>query len=437
MQTGYVACGKRLMTRRRLILTVAGLAFVVSAGVFFLRDRDRRLKEALARSVQAALDERDLAKAKRLIDGWAAQRPGDGAADYYRAELAVRRDDPVAAMDAIRRALQHGYPERPIEVLRAVLLARAGKFDEAEPLLRRARAEPGGPRPEIAEALARVYLGTFRLAEASKALDWWAELAPQDPRPHLWRNQIDERVSADPGDLARNYHAALQRDPDLDQARLGLADALRKARRLSEADAEYAIYLGRNPTSVDGHVGAGEVAMLRGDLSAATRHFREALALDARNPVALRELGLIHIRNGRYSQARDFLETAVEVAPDDTEVRYNYALALKLAGDDALAAEETLATDRLRAEQQRIADLRKALNQNPDDDDLRAEVAKWLIDRGHEKEGLGWTELILRKKPGHPPTCRLLAEYYTKKGNAGLANYYRLAASPGAEKPPR
>jgi type IV pilus assembly protein PilF len=206
---------------------------------------------------------------------------------------------------------------------------------------------------------------------------------------------------------------------------------------LAEADAEYATYLGRNPRSVAAHDGAGEVALLRGDLSSATRHFNEALAIGPKDPVALRQLGLIEIRNGRYIQARDLFAKAVEVAPDDIEIRYNYALALKLAGDDARAAEETLVTDRLRAEQQRIADLRVALRQNPDDDDSRAEVAKWLIEHGHEEEGLEWTELILRKKPGHPANCQLLADYHAKKGNFGLANYYRLGASPSYEKPPR
>ena len=32
---------------------------------------------------------------------------------------------------------------------------------------------------------------------------------------------------------------------------------------------------------------------------------------------------------------------------------------------------------------------------------------------------------ILAMKPNHPPTCRFLADYHARKGNQGLANYFR------------
>src|SRR6516162_2155111 len=118
----------------RAHVVTAGLVvvvLVVLAVAVVVRTLDQRRDDALSLSVRSALENRDLEKAKGLIDGWAAQRPGNGAADYFQAELAVRHDDPVAAMDAIRRALDHGYPEKPLEVLRAVLQARAGKFDAA------------------------------------------------------------------------------------------------------------------------------------------------------------------------------------------------------------------------------------------------------------------------------------------------------------------
>ena len=105
-----------------------------------------------------------------------------------------------------------------------------------------------------------------------------------------------------------------------------------------------------------------------------------------------------------------------------------------MAGQDARAAEEALTAERLRKELQHVLDLRQKLVAHPQDTELRAEVAKWLIENGHEAEGLEWTALILRQKPGHPPTCRLLADYHAKKGNHGLANYYRMASSDGAPR---
>ena len=53
------------------------------------------------------------------------------------------------------------------------------------------------------------------------------------------------------------------------------------------------------------------------------------------------------------------------------------------------------------------------------------EDAGWLIEHGHEEEGLDWTRLILAMKPNHPPTCRFLADYHASNGNQGLANDFR------------
>jgi Tfp pilus assembly protein PilF len=398
--------------------------------------RDRASVAAVAQSARSAVSAHRIDEAHRLIDKWAALRPRDGEPDYCRARLWVIVDQPVEALAAMRRALDRGYPVEPVYILRAVLEARAGQFGAAEPVLKHAIETSAEPAPEIAEGLARMYLGTFRLAEASRALEHWMQAAPEDARPYLWRNQVDERIGADNSALIYNYRVALRLDPSLDSARLGLADLLRKSHKVDEGEVEYATYLSRNPKSVEAHDGAGQIALLKGDLVGAARHFNEALALNPKDPVALREIALIHLRNGQFASARDRFKMAVELAPFDPEVRFNYARALELSGDGARAAEESLATERLRSDQRRIDELRQALVQRPGDADLRCEAAKWLIDHGHEKEGLEWTELILRQAPGHPQTCRILADFHARRGNVGLANYYRMAAPPPHDRPP-
>jgi Flp pilus assembly protein TadD len=423
--------------RQKWLWAVALLGVLAVAGALAVRGLSARNSRRNAEAVRALLAARRFDEASRRLDAWAAAAPRDGQVDYDRAMLEVMRDRPAEALEALRRAVEHEYPKESVGVLHAIILARAGKFREAEPRLRPAFDQKAEPAAEIAEGLARVYLGTFRLGEAAQALERWMAVAPRDPRPHLWRNQIDERVAGDDTAVVRNYRAALERDPNLDDARLGLAQLLLKGHRTVESDREFSAYLKRNPKSVDGHNGAGQIALLKGDLATATRHFARALEGDPKNPVALRELALVDLRAGRYAEARDRLRVAVESSPFDPEVRYNYARALKLAGDEAQAAAEALATERLRKEQQKIADLRAALVERPNDADLRSEAAKWLIEHGHEKEGLEWTELILSQTPGHAPTCRLLADYYARKGNAGLANYYRITASPLPAIPPR
>ena len=70
-------------------------------------------------------------------------------------------------------------------------------------------------------------LGTYRLGEARLVIDRWMRDAPADARPYLWLTQFDRRIEVDnPGSWEHHYREALQRDPGLDTARLGLAETL-------------------------------------------------------------------------------------------------------------------------------------------------------------------------------------------------------------------
>src|SRR5207253_8513479 len=102
------------------------------------------------------------------------------------------------------------------------------------------------PRVEVAQELARVYLSTYQIDRAVAPLERWRELAPDDARPYLWRNEIESRKDTESSVLIQNYLEALKRDPNLDKARLGLAERLRKDHRLEEARREYATYLSRH-----------------------------------------------------------------------------------------------------------------------------------------------------------------------------------------------
>ena len=81
----------------------------------------------------------------------------------------------------------------------------------------------------VAKELARIYLSTFRLPRAARAIERWRTLAPEDPRPYMWRNEIASRSDVGHAILILNDRAALDRDPNLDEARLGLARELSKA----------------------------------------------------------------------------------------------------------------------------------------------------------------------------------------------------------------
>ena len=121
----------------------------------------------------------------------------------------------------------------------------------------------------MAEALARLYLESFRLNDAAAVLDRWMRDAPNDAAPYLLQAEIDMRTRVSAEHIIGRYQAALDRDSTLDQARLGLAKQLQVSHRYSEAATEYSAYLARQPDDPLGYLAAGQNALDMGDLTAA------------------------------------------------------------------------------------------------------------------------------------------------------------------------
>ena len=363
------------------------------------------------------------------LERWLAERPRSAEAYYYKGWLALALDEPHSVIEAIEQAKKFGFDPDRIACLVAICHSRANRVNEAEPILERAFRQESEPNLEIAKEMAKIYLTSYRLDLAKKAINRARLLAPEDPQPYLWSNEIETRGSADPAILIENYRAALERDSSLNKARLALAEELRNDRQFDDAEQEYRIYLERNPTDATALVGLGRNFFQRGDLDTSTEYFEAALKVDPRQPDALKELGQIDLRLGRFQKACERLQLLCEIQPYEYDVRYSWAQALKLAGDHARSEIESAHAARLRKEQERVLKLKTSLSGQPNNPAVRFEVAKWMLENGHTQEGLNWTAEILRTEPRHGPTHRLLADYYQKLGNPGQANYHRLMAT--------
>jgi tetratricopeptide (TPR) repeat protein len=411
---------------RTAILTL-GLVAVTATGAALAYQQYRVLRWAGV--VRRSFAARRYQEARTALHRWLRERPHSAEAAYYRAWLALVDQDPDAAVRAFEQAKTSGIDPSLLRPLTGVYQARANRINDAEPILREAFEQQREPQVEVARELARIYLVSYRLPEAGVVLTRWRTLAPEDPQPYLWSNEVAARSNAEPAVLVQNYRAALERDPNLDKARLGLAEQLSKDRRYDEAEREYRAYLERHPEDAKGMVGLGRNALQGGDLAAASTYFETALRANPREPEALKELAQTDLRLGRFAQAAQRFERLTEIEPYDHEVRYSFAQALKLKGDEVRARSESELAARLREQHDRILGLRHKILQDPKDLGSRQEVARWMLEHGHAEEGLKWTREILRADPHHAPTHRLLADYYQKQGDSGLANYHRLMAS--------
>ncbi len=70
----------------------------------------------------------------------------------------------------------------------------------------------------------------------------------------------------------------------------------------------------------------GQLALNRGELESAERLWRQSLMLEPGHAQTLLALGKLYARERDYQAARDSLEAAAEVSPDDPEVRYQLAV---------------------------------------------------------------------------------------------------------------
>jgi tetratricopeptide (TPR) repeat protein len=417
------------VTRRHRVVTVLiVVAAVITTPLAYLGYKQYE-SSRLARSVEDVVAARRYDEAGDLVRRWARERPDSADAQYYRAWLALVAQQPGEAFEAIEQAARLGCDPRRLSPLKGIYMARGGHINEAEPILREAFEQDREPRAEVAKELARIYLTTYRLPRAAVAIERWRALVPTDPQPYLWSNEVVSRSDGDSSLLIRNFRAALERDPNLADARRGLAEQLSKERRFDEADEVYREHLHRNPTDASALVGQGRDAFHQGDLDGAVKDFEAALAVAPRHRDALKELAQADLRLGRHDQACRRFELLIQLEPYDPEVHASYARGLELSGDPARARSEAELAARLRKEADEMSQLQYNLQQNPNDLASRFAVARWLLEHGRADEGLKWTKEIFRADPDHRPTHEALAEYYRKRGDAGLANYHRLRAS--------
>ncbi len=415
----------------RVVVAVAVTIALAAAGVLI---RGEVAARSAARAARRALADRRFAEAEVALGRWLRARPRSAEAHYLKARVALGLGRPQEVVDGLARARALGYPAAHVDRLDAIVRAQAGRYAEAEPVLRRVLEGSRAPDPEASEALARVYLQTYQFRAAAAVIDRWIREAPDDAKPYLWRTEVNTRLKSDQSAQVRDYRAALERDPSLDRARLGLADELRLSGRGDEAGPVYASYIARKPGDPAGHLGAGLVALDRGDEAGAIPHLDRTLELDPADTAALSARAAIAGHQGEHAAALALLDRAVRIHPRDVEIRHRRGLCLARLGrhDEARVEQEVAA--RLREDDLRFDKLQKALIANPANPGLQGEVARWLIEHGHEEEGLRWARKILGERPNDPEANRLMAEYHERGGNPGLMNYYRLQAK--APSPP-
>ena len=129
------------------------------------------------------------------------------------------------------------------------------------------------------------------------------------------------------------------------------------------------------------------------------------------------------------------LDRAIALDPYDVAVRNSRGLTLARLGRVDEARAEQAEAARLRTDLDRLAATRARLVHSPHDLNSQLQVARWMFEHSHDQEGARWALKILAERPDDPEASRLLADYHRRRGEIGLANFYRMHASDGPGPP--
>lgn len=227
------------------------------------------------------------------------------------------------AYEAGLAQFQAGQPEAALDDFRAAL-----SYDR--------------DNPEYQLNLARALRDTGRLDESESYLNHLWESSPQDATINLALARLAvRRHSID--DALRYYHNAIYgiwpRDPELKrrQARLELIDFLLQQKANAQAQAELMALRQTLPSDPQLHLAVADRFRQAQDFTNALTEYEAVLKMGHQNSGAAAGAGEAAFQLGRYRTAQKYLQAAVDLAPNDPQLRQHLDLAgLVLATDPFL-----------------------------------------------------------------------------------------------------
>lgn len=251
----------------------------------------------------------------------------------------------LAGLAALQCALSQGTPEQGVTLL----------------------AELQAAYPRDADVL---YLGAKLYLKG-----WNAQVAEMFAKnPGSYRvNQLSAEIFETEGnytEAAAEYARAIQKNPQALNLHYRRGRALllgsHEAAALEAARHEFEAELSLNAEDAAAEYQAGQILEVQGHRDAAEKRFEQARALRPDFPEALLALAKIRARQGRQDDATALLQRVVALQPDNETAHYNLLLAYRKAGQTEAAAREKETLDRLqRPPAGEFSDFLKKLGEKP------------------------------------------------------------------------
>ena len=386
---------------------------------------------AICRTTQTILAERALREdnaetALEWLDSipeW--NRVGKTHLIYARAHRKQGKFDLVRAH--LKSAWDLGVPVELLEREQWLTQARAGQMDEAGPHLRQLLLDPRDNGQEICESYVTGYLLNYQFSSAAPILAAWEAQFPLDPRPHEliggWL-QDSERWS----EAVASYEKALELNPGRTQIRCDMAVCLRELHEYDKAKLQFLRCLKETPDDSQLLIQWGEWLLSNGKANESKSVLQKVLDLEPKNQDARFAMAKTLLMDGAAKDAVDTLQQLHRENPCNTAIQYSLASALQASGMTEQAAEMYQQVNAAEKKLRRKQELLDGLFKNPNQPDVRYEIAMIAMNHESPVEGLRWLLSVVDLNPRHAAAHAALADYYHGIGKPELEEKHRELA---------
>ena len=375
---------------------------------------------------EKALREEDAEAALGWLDSipeW--NRVGKTHLIYARAHRKQGKFDLVHAH--LKTAWELGVMVELLEREQWLTQARAGQMDEAEPHLRQLLLDPRDNGQEICECYVTGYLLNYQFSSAAPILAAWEAEFPMDPRPHELKGawlQDSERWS----EAVASYEKALGLAPGKTRIRTDMAVCLRELHDYDKAKLEFLRCLDEMPDDSQLLIQWGEWLLSNGKANETKSVLQKVLDLEPKNQDARFAMAKTLLMDGAARDAVQTLQQLHRENPYRIAIQYSLASALQASGMTEQATEMYQQVNAAEKKLRRKQELLDGLFKNPNQPDVRYEIAMIAMNHESPVEGLRWLLSVVDLNPRHAAAHAALADYYHGIGKPELEEKHRELA---------
>ncbi len=424
-------------TLRLRLLRLLILLLIVAVGLFASRNwwGNAAVESQARRALAAHQPERALA----WMDRGAQFTAPTGTVLLLRARAYRQMGQLGDVNSALEAAAKHGAPLKDIRLESDLALAQSGQLSAVHARLPQLLIDANDDTNEVCEAFVIGYLRNQRFNDALQLLAAWIADWPNDPRPLLLRSRVwmlETQSKLATTDLQRAHELA-PRDTEITYE---LAAIHRHQNEWAAAAQLYESCLADPKWAPRAKLGLGLCQKALGD-DHASGNYLEAAAREApQNTEALREYGRHLVEHGRYPDAAEVLQRAVDLLPYDDELHYLLAQSLQSNGDRDAAAPHFAYVSEARTAFRELRLIQDQLRKEPKNIELLTRAGEILLRYSDPEEGVVRLMAVLDQQPTNQRARQLLVDHYSKRAEtrpefAALAEEHRRWLRPSTAAP--